>query len=130
MALASYANYLATLPIVSTESITIRDSSHGSNFHCPLDEFLVTLKYDEQLYRVLLPAYCSLLEEHARNLIEELLTQKGIAANIFGKAQTTWSADQIAENYVRSKKIETWGIRSFGWGEGLERRGWRASQPG
>ncbi|MBI1318940.1 MAG: hypothetical protein GC168_08325 [Candidatus Hydrogenedens sp.] len=113
MALTSYANYLGTLPITNTSAAIIKDTSGTSKFQCSFDDFLATLKDEEQIYRVMLPAYFGLLEEHARNLIEELIIKKNISASIFNNTGNTknaiQTADQVAESYIRNTSIEVWG---------------------
>lgn len=113
MALASYANYLETLPITDKGGATIKDPSGDSKFQCSFDDFLMTLKDEEQIYKVILPSYVALLEEHARNLIEELIVKKGVPASTFNNTATpkgvTQPPDQIAESYILTTPVEVWG---------------------
>lgn len=108
MALASYAIYLETLPIRDRGDAIIKDPSGDSKFQCSFDDFLGTLKKEEQLYKVVLPSYVALLEEHARNLIEYLILNRNVSASSFNSIATQ-SPDQTAESYILNTGVEVWG---------------------
>lgn len=109
MALDAYKSYFEAFPVMNSDAIKIRDPSGSSKFSCSYTNFLTTLKDNEQLYRVLLPSYIALLEEHGRNLIEEMITRKNVPPSVFGRRSSTATAAQIAEAYIRKTNVETWG---------------------
>lgn len=87
MALASYKGYVNDFPVTSPAALTVHDPSGDSAFKCGLDEFKQVLNDNEALYRTIFPSYVALTEDLARELVERLVGDKGIARTHFARCR-------------------------------------------
>lgn len=109
MSLASYRSYVNDFPVTSPAELVVHDPSGDSSFKCGLDDFKNVLNDSEVLYRTLLPSYVALIEDLARELIERMLTEKGVARGQFVGMQQTGDAADAVERYVSTTAVEVWG---------------------
>lgn len=109
MALESYRNYVNGFPVVSDTPLVVEDNSRGSGFRCQLDEFKIALNDEQQLYRVLLPAYVALIEDLARDVTCSLLGGKQVARSQFTGMSSCGSIDEAAERWIADAAVELWG---------------------
>lgn len=109
MALASYKVYVNDFPVTSPAALTVHDPSGDSAFKCGLDEFKQVLNDNEALYRTVFPSYVALTEDLARELVERLVGDKGIARTHFAGMPRTGDLADAAERYVTDTPVEVWG---------------------
>jgi len=109
MALNSYKIYVNDFPVTSESPLTIYDPSGDSGFKCDLGDFKHVLNDDEALYRTVFPSYVALTEDLARELVERLVTDKGIGRAHFAGMPTTGDLADAAERYVTGSAVEMWG---------------------
>lgn len=109
MALSSYRTYLKELPFTKTFDLVVKDPSKESGFKCSYDEFVTSLNDDTQLYRVLFPAYVGLVEDLARELIENLLINHNYQRTQFSNMPTTGDLTDAVRQFVISTQVEYWG---------------------
>ena len=105
MALDSYRSYVNEFPVSSPHPLIVHDPSGDSGFKYDLDEFKQVLNDGEALYRTIFPNYVALTEDLARELIDRLITDKGIARTQFPGMK----ASDTAEHYVTNVAVEVWG---------------------
>ena len=108
MALDSYKSYVNDFPVTSTAELTVHDPSGDSGFKCGLDDFKLVLNDGEVLYRTIFPSYVALTEDLARELVERLVTDKGIARTTFSTMAPTGDLTDAAERYVSITPVEVW----------------------
>lgn len=109
MALDSYKTYVNGFPASSETPIIIYDPSDDSAFKCNVQEFSNVLNDEEALYRTIFPSYVALVEDLARDLIEELIKEKGISRSEFcGMDKKTDIGDGV-ERYIQTTPVENWG---------------------
>jgi hypothetical protein len=109
MALASYKTYVNDFPVTSPAALTVHDPSGDSQFKCGLEDFKLVLNDDEVLYRTIFPSYVALIEDLARELVECLVTDKGVSRTTFATMPATGDLADAAERYVSITPIEAWG---------------------
>jgi len=109
MALDSYKSYVNDFPVTSTAELTVHDPSGDSGFKCGLDDFKLVLNDSEVLYRTIFPSYVALTEDLARELVERLVTDKGIARATFSTMAPIGDLTDSAERYVSITAVEVWG---------------------
>lgn len=109
MALASYKTYVNDFPVTSPAALTVHDPSGDSGFKCGLDDFKVVLNDNEVLYRTMFPSYVALTEDLARELVERLVTDKGVPRSTFSNLPSTGDLTDAAERYVSITAVEAWG---------------------
>lgn len=109
MSLSAYRLYLQGLPITSASDLVIQDPSKESEFKCSFEDFVAVLNDGEQLYKVLLPAYVSLIEDLGRDLIEKLIVEKGVERSHFKGLPGTGPVDEACATYLIRVQVETWG---------------------
>ena len=109
MALASYKVYVNDFPVTSPAALTVHDPSGDSGFKCGLDDFKLVLNDNEVLYRTIFPSYVALTEDLARELVERLVTNKGISRATFTTLPATGNLADAAEHYVSITAVEVWG---------------------
>lgn len=105
MALDSYKAYVNEFPVSSLSPLILHDPSGDSGFKCDLDDFKQVLNDREALYRTIFPNYVALTEDLARELIDRLIADKGIARTHFAGMKVGDSA----EHYVANVATEVWG---------------------
>lgn len=108
MALASYKTYVNDFPVSSVSQLIVHDPSGDSGFKCEIDDFKQVLNDGEALYRTLFPSYVALIEDLARELVERLVAEKGVARQAFAGMKPGELAD-AAERYVTEVAVEVWG---------------------
>ncbi len=108
MALDSYKTYVNDFPVSSAASLVIHDPSGDSGFKCDLDDFKNVLNDGQALYRTLFPTYVALIEDLGRELVERLVTEKGLARTRF-PGMKAGEAAEAAESYVTGVAMEVWG---------------------
>lgn len=109
MSLASYKTYVNDFPVTSPSELTVYDPSGDSGFKCGLDDFKTVLNDSEVLYRTIFPSYVALTEDLARDLIERMLTDKGVARSQFTAMPQAGDVADAAERYVTTTAVEAWG---------------------
>jgi hypothetical protein len=107
MALDSYKTYVNEFPLSSTAPLIVHDPSGDTGFKCDLGDFKQVLNDGEMLYHTLYPTYVALIEDLARELIERLITEKGVARSKFPGLKAG-DAVEAAEAYVMSVPVEAW----------------------
>lgn len=109
MALSSYRKTLKELPIFDTSKIKIFEGSGISKFECGYSEFLDALADGTQLYRLLLVAHASLVEEFGRAIVAGVLNNslrdRGSFPNI-GKGS---EISDVVDEYIMRTPVEIWG---------------------
>lgn len=93
-----------------------------TQFQCSVSDYKISLNNDHCLYSMLLTAYTGLVEEHARNLLEYLLTEKNTPRTDFPGMNASCPANQAAEKFIKENNIEIWSDAIFksvrrSWGE-------------
>ncbi|MBZ9774008.1 hypothetical protein [Mesorhizobium sp. CO1-1-8] len=108
MALDSYKAYVNDFPVSSPSPMIVHDPSGDSGFKCVLDDFKQVLNDGEVLYRTLYPTYVALTEDLARELVERLVADKGVARTSFA-GMKAGNISEAAERYVTDVAMEIWG---------------------
>lgn len=108
MAINSYKAYVNGFPVSSSSPLIVHDPSGDSGFRCDLDDFKQILNEGEMLYRTLFPTYVALTEDLARELVERLVTDKGVARKNFA-GMKAGDISEAAERYVTDVAVEVWG---------------------
>lgn len=108
MALASYKTYVNDFPVTSSAELIVHDPSGDSGFKCGLDDFKLVLNDGEVLYRTIFPSYVALTEDLARELVERLVIDKGVARSTFSTMPSTGDLSDAAERYVSITPVEVW----------------------
>lgn len=105
MALCSYKTYVNDFPVSSPSPLIVHDPSGDSGFKCDLNDFKQILNDGEALYRTIFPNYVALTEDLARELVERLMTDKGLARTHF----PGMNGGDTPEHYVTAVAMEVWG---------------------
>lgn len=108
MALNSYKTYVNDFPVSSQSPLILHDPSGDSGFKCDLDDFKQVLNDKEALYRTIYPAYVALIEDIARELVERLVVDKGVAWKNFSNMKAG-DITEAAEHYIANVAVEVWG---------------------
>lgn len=126
MSLSAYRSYLQGLPVTSASELVIRDPSKESDFKCSFEDFVTILNDGQQLYKVLLPAYVSLIEDLGRDLVEKLVTEKGVDRSYFKGMPGTGPVEEACAAYLTRVQVETWGEAILK----LDKRSWDSFKGG
>lgn len=108
MALSSYRTNFIELPIRSVEDAVIYDERGPTRFECSYTDFVDALTDESHLYKLLLTAHASLVEEFGRTIVADLLA-KGVARTAFGGIDSSLPVGEAVETYIMRCNVEAWG---------------------
>ncbi|MBW6528322.1 hypothetical protein KZ813_15885 [Sphingomonas sp. RHCKR7] len=108
MALSSYRKSFMELPIRDVANTKIFDERGPTRFECGYDDFVDALTDETYLYKLLLTAHASLVEEFGRTIVADLLI-RGIPRSAFGGLDKASPIHEAAEQYIMRCNVGSWG---------------------
>lgn len=109
MALSSYRKSFLELPVRGIQNTKIYDERGATRFECSYNDFLDALRDETQLYRLLIVAHTSLIEEFGRVIVAQLLDEGLITRAAFPGMEASGTNTEAADIYILRVNVEAWG---------------------
>lgn len=109
MALSSYRKSFLELPVRGIKDTKIYDERGATRFECSYSDFLDALRDETQLYRLLMVAHTSLIEEFGRVIVTQLLNEDLVSLTDLPGMEASATNAEAAANYIMRVNIEAWG---------------------
>ena len=109
MALSSYRKSFLELPVRGIQDTKIYDERGVTRFECSYSDFLDALRDETQLYRLLMVAHTSLIEEFGRVIVAQLLDEALVTRAAFPGMEAGGTNAEAADIYIMRVNVEAWG---------------------